>query len=99
MRVRKLSLSLRTHSSIRYCSILLRLEGRLSGALVQQVPAVPRTLEVEQVLQRSRAAVKRSLDALSANPVVLDEPEDGALVRQGVINEVALRIRRDQQQR
>ena len=56
-------------------------------------------LKSNMFVRTTCAAVERTLDTLTANPVVLDEAKDGALVGHGVIDVVVLRIRRDHQQR
>src|ERR1700730_4954191 len=57
--------------------------------------------EVEQIVERSGNRIERAarLDALARQPVVLDEPQDRALVGQGVVNVIDLRERRDHEER
>src|SRR5258708_7994750 len=58
-------------------------------------------VEVEHVVERSGDGIERAarLDALTRQPVVLDEPQHRGLVGQGVIDMVPLRERRNHQQR
>src|SRR5215469_14362735 len=74
-------------ASCRACQIpcVLPLEaGRLSGGRVEEQRAVVAApvVEVEHVVQRAGDRVEGARDAAQA-PVVLDELQDAALVRQG----------------
>src|SRR5712671_5319624 len=75
-----------------------------TGCLVENQPArmvLVAPGEIEHALERSRDRVERAarLDPLAEQPVVLDEAQDRALVDQGVVDMVALRKGRDDEQR
>jgi hypothetical protein len=56
-------------------------------------------VKVEHLRDGVRDGVKRALaDALPLQPIVLDESEDRALIRHGVVYEVSPRPRRNDQQ-
>src|SRR5581483_6484373 len=72
----------------------------LARARVEQQLAHLATAEIEHVGDRIRNRVEGSLaDALSAEPVVLDEAENRRLIRGRVIDEVLPGPRRDDDQR
>src|SRR5215472_2688769 len=73
----------------------VRIEEDLAGVAL----LIP--IEIEHALQRTGNRVERGarLDALAGEPVILDEPDDRALVNQGVVDMVDLRKGRDHQQR
>src|SRR5207247_3662415 len=72
---------------------------RLAGGRVEvELAAAVGPAEGEQVVQAAGDGVEGAAD-LRQVPVLLDEGQDRALVRQGVVDEVVLREGRDHQQR
>jgi hypothetical protein len=54
-----------------------------------------RAVEREEAVERSRLGVERAVADAAEPPVVLDEAQDRALVGDRMVDEVALRVRRD----
>src|SRR5215467_1872341 len=74
--------------------------GDQTSAGIEQVEALVRwALEVEYSVEGSSKRVKGTGDALAAEPVVLNEAEDGGLVGDHVVDVVGLCVRRDHEQR
>src|ERR1700733_4797488 len=72
----------------------------LTGGLIQDVRPRVRMRKVEHRIDGAGDGVERSAaHALSVEPIVFDEAQDGSLIRQAVVNVVAPCIGRDHQQR
>lgn len=57
-------------------------------------------VEIEHIVERASNCVIGALaDPLAVKPIVFDEAKDRRLVRDGMVHEVVLRVRRNHQQR
>ena len=78
---------------------LSRVQRLAAGFGEQKTGGIGRGIEIEHVIQAAGDGVERALNALAVEPVVFDESSDGALIGDGVIDEIRFRLGRNHQQR